>query len=289
VSAVAIDPEFLDELDRFDSSLKRETTSLYQGEQESPDMGEGLTFADYRRYAPGDDTRLIDWKLYARTEEYFIKQFEEERNLTVHVLVDSSESMDFGEGPEHKFEYAAKLGLGFCYLTAEENNDFRFSTFGEDHQRLDSGRSNRGELLQLVELLNEQELGGRTDFANALEGYLPTISSRSLVVVLSDFLGDIDEVEAGLAALSRNELVTAQVLSPDELDPDALGDTVFEEPETDRELRTYFGGRLAQQYYQRLEDFTDEVAARAEDLRATHSLVNTGEDFFDSFASLWIG
>jgi uncharacterized protein (DUF58 family) len=286
---MTIDPDFLDELDRFDSSLKRETTSQYQGEQESPDIGEGLTFSDYRRYAPGDDTRLIDWKLYARTEEYFIKQYEEERNLTVHVLVDSSSSMDFGSGQTHKFEYAAKLGLGFCYLTAEENNDFRFSTFGHDHERLDSGRSNRGELLQLVDLLNEQELGGQTDFASALEGYVPTISSRSLVVVLSDFLGELDDVEEGLASLSRNELVIAQVLSPDELDPDVLGDTVFEEPETDEELRTYFSGRLAQQYRDRLGAFTDEVAARAEDLRATHSLVNTGDDFFDSFASLWIG
>lgn len=286
---MTIDPEFLDELDRFDSLTKRETTSQYQGDQESPDIGEGLTFSDYRRYAPGDDTRLIDWRLYARTEEYFIKQYEEERNLTVHVLVDASSSMDFGSGDAHKFEYAAKLGLGFCYLTAEENNDFRFSVFGDGHERLDTGRSNRGELLRLVDLLNDRELGGRTDFRNALDGYVPSITSRSLVVVLSDFLGELDDVEEGLAALARNELVTAQVLSPDELDPDVLGDTVFEEPETDAELRTYFGGRLAQQYHQRLDAFTDEVAGRAEALRATHALVNTGDDFFDSFASLWIG
>ncbi|WP_136588955.1 DUF58 domain-containing protein [Salinigranum halophilum] len=285
---MTIDPGFLDELDRFDSSMKRETTSQHQGEQESPDIGEGLTFSDYRRYAPGDDTRLIDWKLYARTEEYFIKQYEEERNLTVHVLVDSSSSMDFGAGDEHKFEYAAKLGLGFCYLTAQENNDFRFSVFGDDYERLDTGRSNSGELLRVIDLLNEQELGGRTDFRNALESYTTSISSRSLVVVLSDFLGDLDDIEEGLAALARNELVTAQVLSPDELDPDVMGDTVFEEPETEQELRTYFGGRLAQQYRSRLDQFTGEVAERASDLRATHALVNTGEDFFDSFASLWV-
>jgi uncharacterized protein (DUF58 family) len=286
---MTIDPDFLDELDRFDSSLKRETTSQHQGEQESPDVGEGLTFSDYRRYAPGDDTRLIDWKLYARTEEYYIKQYEEERNLTVHVLVDSSESMDFGEGEQHKFEYAAKLGLGFCYLTAEENNDFRFSTFGDDFERLDTGRSNRGELLRVIDLLNEHELGGRSDFRAALESYAASISSRSLVVVLSDFLGELDDIEEGLAALARNELVTAQVLSPDELDPEVIGDTVFEEPETDRELRTYFGGRLAQQYQTRLQQFTGEVAERASDLRATHALVDTGDDFFDSFASLWVG
>jgi uncharacterized protein (DUF58 family) len=94
-----IDPDFLDELRRFDASLDRRADDLRQGEQESPNLGEGLTFADYRRYSPGDDIRLVDWRLYARTEEYYIKQFEEERNLTVHVLLDASGSMGFG-GPD---------------------------------------------------------------------------------------------------------------------------------------------------------------------------------------------
>jgi hypothetical protein len=92
-----------------------------------------------------------------------------------------------------------------------------------------------------------------------------------------------------LASLSRNELVTAQVLSPDELDPEVVGDTVFEEPESEQELRTYFGGRLAREYEDRLQRFTSEVEERASDLRATHALVNTGDDFFDAFASLWVG
>ena len=286
---MSIDPEFLDELDRFDSSLKRETTSLRQGEQESPDMGEGLTFADYRRYAPGDDTRLIDWKLYARTEEYFIKQYEEERNLTVHVLVDSSASMDFGSGPAHKFEYAAKLGLGFCYLTAEENNDFRIATFAGEHERLDTGRSNRGEILRAIDLLNETEPTGEASFERALSGYESTIESRSLVVVASDFLADPDDVEAGLSALAENDLVCPQVLAPEERDPETEGDTVFVEPETGAETRTYFGGTIERTYRDRLASHVETVGDRCRRLGAAHSLVSTDEDFFDAFSQVWIG
>ncbi|MDS0298578.1 DUF58 domain-containing protein [Halogeometricum sp. S1BR25-6] len=286
---MTIDPGFFAELARFDASLKRVSEDLQQGDQESPSVGEGLTFSDYRRYAPGDDTRLIDWRVYARTEEYYVKQFEEERNLTVHVLVDTSASMDYGEGDAHKFEFGAKLGLGFAYLTVEENNDFQFSTFRDRPLRLDTGRSSRGDLLRVVDLLNETELRDEADLVASLEEYESSIRSRSLVVVVSDFLVDPEEVEAAVAALGDNDVLLLQTLAPDELDPSVSGDTIFEDPESEESRRSYFGGSLAQQYRRRLEAHVDTVADRAETLRADHVLVNTGDDFFDAFADVWVG
>jgi uncharacterized protein (DUF58 family) len=284
-----IDPEFLDELDRFESALKREASSVRQGDQQSRHVGEGLTFSDYRRYVPGDDTRLVDWKLYARTEEYFVKQYEEERSLTVHVLVDASDSMNFGDGETHKFEYGAKLGLAVAYLASVENNDFRFSVFTDEVDRLDTGASTRAELLRVIELLNERAPSGEADFQAVLEGYAERIHSRALVVVVSDFLGDPDAVEAGVTALARNDTILAHVLAPEERDPDATGDTIFQEPETGETRRTYFGGSLAQSYRDRLQAHVDDVAERADTLRAEHVLVDTGDDFFDSVGRLWFG
>ena len=284
-----IEPDFLDELDRFDASLKQRTTALARGEQQSPSVGEGLTFSDYRRYSPGDDTRLLDWRLYARTDELFIKQFEEERNLTVHVLVDASGSMDFGEGDRDKFEFGAKLGLGYAYLVAEAHDDFRFSIFRERPERLDTGKSTRGEVLGLVDRLNEVVAGGEADFSTALSEYAASIQSRSLVVVVSDCLGDLDGLETGLAALARNEVVLAQVLSPEELDPEATGDTVFEDVESELTRRTYFGGRLAETYRDRVRGFVDDVSSRAHDLGVTHAQVATDEDFFEAFSKVWVG
>ncbi|WP_338737983.1 DUF58 domain-containing protein [Haloplanus salilacus] len=284
-----IDPDFLDELDRFGASLDQQTTAIKKGERESPSVGEGLTFSDYRRYSPGDDTRLIDWRLYARTEEYFIKQFEEERNLTVHVLLDASASMDFGEGDHNKFEFGAKLGLGYAYLTAEEHDDFRFSLFTDRVERIDTGKSTRGEVLALVDRLNETTPEGETDFESALEAYAASIRSRSLVVVVTDCIGDLDGLETGVASLARNEVVLVQTLSPAELDPEVGGDTIFEDVESDLTRRTYFGGRLADRYRERVDAFVGDVAERAQKLRVTHALVATDEDFFDAFASVWIG
>jgi len=286
---VTIDPGFLEELARFDAALDRVSGALHQGDQQSPRIGEGLTFADYRRYSPGDDTRRIDWKLFARTEEYFIKQFEEERSLTVHVLVDASGSMDYGEGPTHKFEYAAKLGLGFAYLTAEETNDFRFGTVRERADRLDTGRSNRGELLSLIDQLNDTAPAGTASLETALSAYTSQIRSRSLVVVLSDCLEDAEAIESGVAALARKDVdvLVVRVIAPGERDPDVVGDALFVDPESEATRRSYFSGSLAEDYASRLEAHVDDVSDRVTALGADHTAVDTGQPYFESFASVW--
>src|SRR4030066_150048 len=98
-----IDISFLKELDRFNIILKRRVLSKYHGERQSHAEGQGLIFADYKDYVPGDDFRAIDWKVYARTDKFFIKQFEEERNMTVHIIVDASGSMDYGREKYKKY------------------------------------------------------------------------------------------------------------------------------------------------------------------------------------------
>lgn len=283
-----IEPSFLDELEQFDTAQKRHVASIFQGEEITREVGEGLTFSDYRRYVPGDDTRLIDWKLYGRTGGYYVKQFERERNLTVHVLVDTSGSMDYGEDDAHKFETAAKLGLGFAYLTATENNDFRFSTYSETFDRIDAGRSSEGEVLQLVDRCNEVDLDEAVDFDRALGEYASTIGSRSLVLVASDFLADPAAILDGLAPLARNRLVLAHVVAPTERDLPVRGDVIFEDLEGDSSLRTYFSNRLDGHYRERLDTHLSRVGELASDLGARHELVDTGADFFDSFADVWV-
>ncbi|KAB1194519.1 DUF58 domain-containing protein [Haloferax sp. MBLA0076] len=284
-----IDPDFLDELDRFDTALKRTSNAPLQGDQQSPDVGEGLTFSDYRRYVAGDDPRLIDWRVFARTEELFIKRFEAERNLTLHVLLDATASMDFGDGDRNKFEYAAKLGLGFCHLTAEDHNDFQFSLIGELPDRIDTDTSTQGEVLRLVDHLNQTTPSGDGDIKTALEAYADTIHSRSLVLVVSDFLFDPDDIADGLGALSRNDVLVAQVLTPEELGPATTGDAIFEDPESDETRRTYFGGTAARRYGDRLRDHLDAVDERCRILGVERELIDTGSDFFDTFARLWLG
>ncbi len=284
---MAVDADFLYELQRFEAELKRKVNSVFQGEQETSETGEGLIFADHRKYVPGDDTDLIDWNLYARTEEHYIKRYEEERNLTTHILLDASGSMEYGDGDENKFDYAAKVGLGYAYLTASENNDFRFSVFTDTFERIDSGRSNEGEVLGLIDTVNETEPEGQADFGRALGEYAGTIGSRSLVVVVSDFIGDPDGIREGIDALADHHLRLVCTLSPDELSLPTTGDTIIEGVERDLERRTYISNRTVQRYQDRLNDHLNGVEEHAASRGAEYVLVNTEDDFFDSFSRAW--
>src|SRR3989338_5850806 len=154
-----ITPEYLHQLDRFNIVLKKRVNSRYAGSRESQYFGNGLIFKDYREYTPGDDIRSIDWKVYARTDKFFIRRFEEERNLVLHAIIDASASMDYGKRTP-KFSYAAMLGLGFAYMAMRNNEKFVLSTFAE---KLDILRPKKGmnQLLTLLEHLNNIKPTGK--------------------------------------------------------------------------------------------------------------------------------
>jgi uncharacterized protein (DUF58 family) len=285
-----IDPEFLTQLDRFEVALDRMANSVYQGRQRSPELGEGQTFSDHRQYTPGDDIRLIDWRLLARTGELYIKRFEAERELAVHILLDASASMDFGDltAGEHKFEFGAKLGLGLAYLAAETHNEFRVATFQDDSTRLDRGIHTRGEILRLIDKLNNITPTGPSDFRAAMRAYARTIESRALVVVISDFLTDPEEIATGLKTFGQHNVTTARVIAPDERDLPAEGDTVFEDLEDGRSIRTYFGRSLKRSYRERFEAHLDAVNAQCQRLGVPHIQSDTDSRFLDAFTDLWL-
>jgi len=161
-----INTDFLDQLNRFHLAVKKRVTSNYTGPRKSIATGRGLTFKEHRIYSPGDDIRLIDWKVFARTDDLYIKTFEEERNLTAHIIMDSSASMGFGK-PISKFDYAAMIGVGFAYLAMRDNEKFQFSTFAEG---LDTFQPRRGmsQLASMVFHLNNTRTKGYSKLLNAM-------------------------------------------------------------------------------------------------------------------------
>src|SRR3989339_1374125 len=180
-----IDTSFLEQLTRFNLVINKRVTSNLTGPRRSVAAGRGLTFKDYRIYAPGDDIRMVDWKVYARTDNYFIKVKEEERNLTVHILIDKSASMDFGK-PISKFDYASMIGLGFGYLALKDNEKFQFSTFAEDLEIFQPKRG-MSHLAAMLQHLNSIKPKGKSQLLDAIRQYKKVIGTKAMVIIVSDF------------------------------------------------------------------------------------------------------
>lgn len=279
---IAID--FLDELDRFHRALKKNSVEVQQGEQKSNFSGQGMIFKDHKEYVPGDDIRKIDWKAYARTGEYYVKRFQEEKNVTMHIVVDRSSSMDFGE--VNKYEYASKLGLALAYMTNKTNDRFRYSVFSETLTDLTAARRNAN-LGQLVETLNNLRKTPESQVGRCLSEYASRIKNKSTVVIFSDFLVDIEKVEDALTSLEGSEVVLVNTLSSEEISPEIEGDTILKDPESSSKIRTYLTGKVRNKYQNQLEDHQRKLQETADEHGAKFVQVSTGEEFFDSFFDVW--
>ena len=275
-----IDVGFLKEIDRFQLVIKKRVLSQYSGERQSAAIGEGLVFKDYREYIPGDDFRQIDWALYARTNKYFIKRFEEEKNMTMHILLDSSGSMDFGKLT--KFEYGAMIGLGFSYLATKNSEKFEFSTFAD---KMTSIRPKKGKnaLGDILEFLNQIKLKGKSNFYDSLASYKKRLTTKATVVIISDFLFDAHEFEKALHLLKKNDLFVIQVLDPEEVKFNMAGDFVLKDSENDNVLKTFISNRLRSRYRTKLDMHNAQLKKICTERGAQFITVTSSSPIFDTF------
>lgn len=275
-----ITTDFLGLLDRFNLIMKKKVTSSYSGSRRSVAYGKGSTLLDHRIYAYGDDFRLIDWKVYARTDNLYIKRYEEERNLTAHIIVDNSNSMNYGK--PSKFDYAAMLGVGFAYLALKENERFQFSTFSD---ALEIFQPKRGvsHLASMIDYLNHAKAKGKSAFLDAISQYKKLLTTRSLIVLISDFLFDIYEIQSALFALGKHNLMIIQVLDKSEKELDFSGDLRLQDSETKQELRTFISPRLTQEYLLNLQKHKAAIEEACLRLNAKYFQITTDTPVFDAF------
>lgn len=275
-----LDLSFLRQLDRFRLVLKKKVSSKYQGARSTQHAGGGLTFKDYKDYVPGDDFRGIDWRVYARTDKFYNRRYEEERNVVVHIIVDASASMDFGK--PRKFDYASLIGIGFAYLSAKNNEKFEFSTFSET---LTPVRARRGlrQLGTLLDTLEETDVSGKSRFTDSLESAKSLITSKSVIILLSDFLYDVEEVKRTLSRFKQSEVLCVQVLDPSEKSFALEGDVILRDAEEGTTLRTFISRRVAYGYQEKLEAHIAEIKRTCEQLGHHFVSVSSDMEIFDAF------
>jgi len=279
-----IDTTFLDQLARFQLIVKKRVTSSYVGQRMSASAGRGLMFKDHRIYAPGDDFRAIDWRVYARTDDLMVKVYEEERNLTVHVIMDSSASMNYGRHTT-KFEYASMIGIGFAYLSMRDNEKFVFSTFA-DELDLCQAKRGMGQLASMVHYLNNVEPQGHSRLMDAITAYHKQFGSKGYIVLISDFLVNLDEVKEALWHLGKHQVRVVQVLDPQEKSLKMEGDFRFRDAESGKKLRTYVSPRLRAKCQQLLDAHTHSIKDYCRTAGMHFTQVTTDMEIFDAFYSI---
>jgi uncharacterized protein (DUF58 family) len=280
-----IDLDFIKQLKKLDLLAKKKIVSSYAGGQRSIRQGRGIEPIDHREYFPGDDLRFVDWKVYGRTEKLFIKRFEEEKSLTTHILVDSSNSMNFGSGKLTKYDFASMLALGFAYLVTKENEKFAMSAYGNKLKEVMPPKRGKRQFFAAVEMLNRQELGGLTNLENAGERYAELIKTRSLCIVISDFLEPLDSIKKGLfrlAGKSKNFIVV-HVADPLEKSLDLQGDVKIYDLETKREKKVFFTPKMRREYGVKFMAHIEAVRQIAESAGADFFSVSSSDPVFDIF------
>lgn len=231
-----------------------------------------MEFADYRNYTRGDDLRAIDWNIYARLERPFLKLFEEEEDLTVHVIIDASDSMAWprpGEGVDasevqahHKFRYALRLAGALAHIGLSANDNVAVTAVrGQSALERWGPVRGSGQILRLLAWLEKLETSGQTNLDVALTDYARRYRRAGLVLIISDMFSPTG-YQAGLAALQErgNEVGLLHVLSPDEVEPPLAGDLRLVDTETGHSQDVTIDGAMRGLYKRRLVEWRQEMA-----------------------------
>ncbi len=237
-SASLISPSALMSIRNLELRARAVVEGFWNGLHRSPYHGFSVEFTEYRQYAHGDDPRYVDWRVFARSDRYYIKKFEDETNLRCYLAVDQSRSMTYGSTGYTKAEYAATLAATLAYFLHRQGDATGLVTFDETVRDYLPAR-NRASHLRALMLTLEKPAGGQsTDLSAPLDRLATLVRKRGLVVVVSDFLAPVDRLERSLLALRAcgHELSLFQVLDPVELSLAFAGPAVFEDVETARTL-----------------------------------------------------
>lgn len=209
-----IDPAALLRIKNLQLRAKSVVEGFFHGLHRSPYHGFSAEFSEYRAYTPGDDPRWVDWKLFARSDRHYVKRFEDETNLRCHLVVDRSKSMAFGSAEYSKAEYAITLAASLAYFLMRQHDAVGVMTFGESLGEFLPARNRPGHLHHLLAALESPLAGAGTDLVSPLERLAQLAPRRGLVVLVSDLLASLDELQAKLGYLSSqgHEVIVFQTL-----------------------------------------------------------------------------
>lgn len=265
-------------------SSRRVVEGHYAGRHASPQRGHSVEFSDYREYSPGDELGDIDWKVFGRSDRFFIKLFEHQSDMVANLVIDASASMAYaGGGRESKLDHACRMAASIAFLTIKQQDRVGLAVAQNGLGRYEPALGSYAQLNRVLKAMEELKPSGPASLAEALKECSRRAGRRGLVVIFSDLLEESEPIMKSIAMLSQrgSEVIVFHVMDADELVLPDLADALFEDSETGQKVRlnvddvreTY--SRNLEAYLKRWRDLT---RARGVD----YNLVSTGVPYWKS-------
>jgi uncharacterized protein (DUF58 family) len=251
------------------------------GLHKSPYHGFSVEFAEHRQYMPGDEIKHLDWKIYGKTDRYYIKQFEEETNLKSYIILDASRSMSYSsEGRMSKLEYASYVTGALAELMVQQRDAVGFTIYDEKVRTYMPPHATKSYLKEILRQLETLQAGNKTGTADSLHVIAERIKRRGLVIILSDLFDRPAEVMSALRHFrhKKNEVIVMQILDPLERSFAFGRDAVFKDLETAEELITQ-PVHIQKAYQQEMKQFLDSYKRECRENNIDYILLDTSTPF----------
>lgn len=247
------------------------------GRHRSPSRGSSSEFADHRAYFPGDDPKHIDWKVYGRTDRYFVRRYEDETNLRVYLIVDGSSSMAYTSGTETKYRYACRLAAATGYVTVKARDSVGLHLYTDNITAMMAPRNSFAHLNNLLKLLEQHQPATGTDTAKTLHAVAGSIRRRALVILFSDLLDDQEQVIKALAHFRKqhHDVILFHIMDTAEIDFPFKRGAEFEDMETGEKIIAD-PRALAAEYQRVFGEFLEQYRKPCAEMNIDYRLVNTG-------------
>jgi len=272
-----LNPEVVSRISSLELRARMVVEGFITGLHKSPYHGFSVEFAEHRQYMPGDEIRYIDWKVYGRTNRYYIKQYEEETNLKGYIILDTSASMGYRSGNGiTKFDYAVSLAAALAFLMIRQQDAVGAAVYDTELRGFLPPRSRPGYIQEILKLLTAARPASGTGTAQSLDRIAERIKRRGLVVVLSDFFDDPDQVITALKHFrhKQNEVLAMQVLDPMERSFNFGADATFRDMETGEEMATQ-PYQIRSAYAEAMTEFTERIKRECRQHNIDYVLLDT--------------
>ena len=258
-----LEPEMVARLSNMSLRARLVVEGYIIGQHKSPFHGFSVEFAEHRAYGPGDEIRHIDWKLYGKTDRFFVKQYEEETNLRSYILLDTSKSMEYKSNKISKLDYGNYLSAALAYLMISQQDGVGLTLFDNQIQTFIPPRSKPSHVNTILTHLDKTGSGKDTDVGIVLHEMAERIKKRGLIILISDLFDETENIINGLKHFRHNkqEIIVFHVMDRKELNFDFSNRTKFKDMETDEQITTE-PWKIRKIYQKAIQSYQDELRLR---------------------------